>query len=660
MGYEEGNRLSHPVGDDSPYPEEDKLILNFLKTLRVAFKMATIYKLDHPAFKKTVDDLMNSLAALFRLFSPFTIGFSPNSLFIDGRFWEGEKTIVELARLFHFRKIKRLEIRRDIPASELLRFISRIAQPLQEFIRQGGAHALLRQEKFTHIGLELLDYSQLLRGEGEEIKDIWPYLLMEAVAEEDRDKLDQLAGSFEKMVGKFNSEDLIQNDELHKNFVRFFQHLKETAQEKYSRCAKDFLKSLMKARKIPADSKFENLKLLISDLTEQDLASTLWEEVINNDKFDSLSFSIFTRIIDRDRHNRISTSLRELFHSDDPKNRRPEVEKKIKTLLAGTSGQLLSDIYRQTLSSLLSEISFDQQVSFDHQALRRNYRYILLNLVARESQKEAVLLHLEGIIEEWKTITEEGDLEFLKNFLTVLEEKSGEAACEPAFEKARSSVAKFIEDSILEGASQPELESFLPRLRESIYSPSVYLNKVFSEKMVSSTLIKAYFAFFPAHLPDFLDQVRRQAANSGLLEKTVASLKSVDTPASLTILKKIFLVADPKVKIQALEAMGHLSEFEEGFLFPILNSKDRRLKGEALLLLMRYERTKHVAFAKLFNFPSPYGLRNKKLIGHIHLVEEKNLREARPFLEGLAQRRDFWNRRVRQEAARVLENWGEG
>jgi len=603
---------------------------------------------------------MASLDSLFPFFNPFVIGFTPHSLLIGERFWEGERTTTDLARLFHFRKIKRLEIRRGIPTHELLRFISRITRPIQEFIRQGGVQALLRQEKFAHISLELLDYSQLLRGEGEEIKDIWPYLLMEAVAEDDREKLDQLAGTFDKVVGRFNTEDLIQNEELHKNFIHFFSHLRETAKEKYSRCAKDFLKSVMKARKMPAESKFESLKLLVSDLNEEDMASTLWEEMISNDKFDSLSFSIFTKIIDRDRHERVSASLKELFHSDEPRNRRPEVEKKIKALLSGTSGQLLTDIYRQTLATLLSEITFDKQITFDHQQLRRNYRFIHLNLLVQDKEKEAGIQHLERILEEWKTITEEKDLEFLLSFLTALQDKAGDFADDPVYQKACSSLSRYIEDSILQGEGQSELEAFLPRLGQSIYEPGVYLKRIFIEKKVSSTLIKAYFTFFPDHLPDFLEHLKRKAADCPLMEKVVASLKWVDTLSSLSALKKIFLVADPKVKVQALKAMQNLSEFEEGFLFPILDSKDQRLKAEALVLLMRYERTKHVAFTKLLNLTSPYGLRNKKLIRHIHIVEEKDLRDACPFLQSLAQRKDFWNRRVRQEAARVLENWSEG
>jgi len=106
--------------------------------------------------------------------------------------------------------------------------------------------------------------------------------------------------------------------------------------------------------------------------------------------------------------------------------------------------------------------------------------------------------------------------------------------------------------------------------------------------------------------------------------------------------------------------MGGQAEIDERFLFAALDRKDEQIKAEALVLLAKRERSRHVALSKLLNLQSPYGLRNRTLIKHIRIVEAKDLRAARPFLKSLAQRKDVWNRRVRQEAFRVLEAWGEG
>ncbi len=651
-----------PAGaGEAPAPaDRDGLIQDFLRTLRVAFKLGAIYSLEHPAFKKTIDELMVKTEALFLYISPLSIGFTPHSLFIDNRFWEGDRTYWDLAQVFHYRKVKRLEIRPGIPHSEFLRFASKFMLPVKAFIQEGGALNILKKENLIHITLDVLDYSQLLVGEGEEIKDIWPYLLMEAVEEDDGQKLDQLAVSFEKVIGKFNTEDLIQNEELHKNFVKFFQYLKETSGEKHRTCARGLLRTVMTGRKTLAESKFENLKLLLSDLTEKDLASTLWEEIIGNEKFDSLSFSIFCKITDKERHKKVATSLHELFETDDPQNRKAEVETKIKVLLSGSSGQLHSEIYRQTLSALLTEISFDKKTTFDHQLLQRNYRFILINLLAREPAGEMAVTQLERIIEEWERVEQEQDFDFLECLFKVLEDRAADLAAEPSYQKLRKALVEFVESGILRGDGRPELDLFIDKLGESVHDQQDYLDRIFKDRTVTPTLLRAYFRFFASRRDEFDAAVKRKASDSDLLCRIADSLKLLDTPVSLATLEMIYPLGDTEVKAHALQAMQSLKEFNETFLFPVLGSKDPLIQAEALVLLMRNERTKHVAFAKLFKLQSPYGIRNKALIRHIRLVEEKDLRTAALYIEPLAQRKDFWNRKVRQEALRVLEKWREG
>ncbi len=635
----------------------DQLIKDFIKILKVTFKMAAIYQLEHPAFAKTVAEFMEKLEALFNFFNPLSIGFTPNSLFIDNRFWEGDRTFTGLAQLFHFRKIKKLEIRQGITLGELTRFAAKITLPLREFIKEGGAGNILRKEQIAHISVEELDYAQLLRGEGEEIKDIWPYLLLEAVEEEDPIKLEQMAESLERVAGKFNTEDLIQNEELQKSFVKFFRYLKKTSEEKHRLCAKHLLRSVLAGKKVPVETKFENLKLLISDMREEDMASTLWEEIIGNDKFDSLSFSVFTKIISKERHKKISTSLRDLFHTEEPRNRRPEVERKLRMLLSGTSGEMLTDIYRQTLSNLLSEISFEKPLTFDHRLLERNYRYVLLNLLTAESQAEELTRRLGRITEEWERITADRDLDYLKSLLEVLYEREARLADLAPFQKLKSLVGGYVETLILQGETDPRLDDFIDRLRERAFDWWVYMDKIFTEKTVTPTLLRAVFGFYPGHLSDFLARLKTKASDSRFLSQIAACLKAIDTPVSLAVLKIIYSLGDPSAKLQALKSMHHLSEIDEPFLFAVLGTKNADFKGEALELLARNERSKHVALAKLFHIQSPYGLRNKTLIRHIRMVESRDFRAAGSFLESLSKRKDFWNRRVRAESLRVLEKW---
>jgi hypothetical protein len=653
-----------PAGAGAPASvvptDKDELIRSMARALRVAFKMASMYNSEHPAFKSSVNELIAKLEALFAFISPLSIGFSPHALLIDNRFWEGERTYMDLAQLFHFRKIKRLEIRPGIPHAEFMRFASRIMLPVKSFIKEGGAQAIVKRENIIHISVDTLDYSILLQGEGEEIKDIWPYLLMEAVEESDDSKFDQLAGSFGKVVGKFNTEDLIQNEEMHKNFAKFFHYLKTTSEEKHRTCAKQLLKTIVSARKTPTESKFENLKLLIADLSEEDLASTLWEEIIGNDKFDSLSFSIFSRIIDKERHKKISTSLHALFHDDDPQNRRAETESKIRILLSGVSSQLHSEIYRQTLSNLLNEIHFDKKLALDHPLLQRNYRFLLLVLLAQEENKGTAVAELGRVAEEWERIVQEADFEFLLDFFDVLEDRAAVLSGEPAFEEARTSIAEHIEGCLLRGETRPELDLFVDKLGRSLHDWEAYRATLFKDRIVTSSLLRACFRFFPGEIVAFHAGIKKSASDGELLGRIADGLKLIDTPLALDTLKKVFEAGDVGAKVKALQAMQNLKEFDEAFLFPILAKKNDLVQAEALVPLLRSERTKHVAFTKLFGLASPYGIRNKALLRNLHIVERYGLREAAPYVKPLSERKDFWNRKVRQEAGRVLEKWREG
>jgi hypothetical protein len=640
--------------------DKDALFNDFLKCLKVMFKTASIYSMDHPAFHQAVTGLMDKLDSLFERLSPLSIRFSPNSVFMDGRFWENGTTCVELGQHFHLRKIKGLVLHHGLTLAELTRWAAGIARPLPQFIKEGGALKMAQQDRTAHIDLEVLDYSQLLRGEGEEIKDIWPYLLMEAVEEDDCEKLDLVAESFEKVIGKFNTEDLVQNEEVQKNFVKFFKYLRESSEEKHRSCARGLLKSILNSKQTTRESKFENLKLLVSDLSEEDLASTLWEEIIGNDRFDSLSFSIFSKLVSKERHLKISTSLRSLFQTEDPANRRADVEKKLKALLKGTSGPMISEVYSETLKSLLSEISFEKKMEFDRHGLEVNYRYLLLNLLAKEDRGGPAGPPLERIWEEWERIAQDMDLDYLTCLQAVLRDRHGELIAEPGYDKIRRQLSELVETWVLEGETSPDLDVLVEGLGESVFEPSVYLDAVFRARTVTLTILRAYLAFFRSGLADFLTRLEQCSSASDLLEQIAWELRSIDTPLALRILEDIYRVGDTGVKIRSLQAMQGLTECDEPFLFSVLDARDMRLKAEALVLLGRHPRTRHVALSKLLGLQSPYGTRNRQLIRNIRMVEGKKVHDAAAFLETLGRRKDFWNRKVRHEALRVLEKWREG
>jgi len=637
----------------------DEALLRFFQSLRLAFKNAVMYKVDHPAFIHCVEDLKGRVEDAFALISPLSVGFTPRSLFADGRFWEGEKTFRELGMLFHLRKIKSLEIRPGVTIDELMRFSTKVTLPLSDFVKLGGAGEILKKEKILHVSVEELDYKELLKGTGEEIKDIWPYLLQEAVDENDPEKIIEMAESFDRVADQLNTAELVVDENMNRNFSRFFSYLKENDSTKYRSCAKNLIKSFVTDKNVNLHSKLDNLKLLITDLREEDLASTLWEEIISDESFDSLSFSIFSKLLETDRHKQVSASLQQLFQTDNPLNRRPEVEEKVKALLSGTSGRFISEIYRRTLSSLLKDIHFDKKIVFDHEQLAVNYRYILLNVLARETDVGRMAAVTERLLRMWDEIVGCADFEFLSSLQEVLLSKRAAFPKDPALLNVNDALSECVERAVLDEGVSPTFDQLISGLSESRFGLDVYLQKIFSENRITPFILRAYYRFFKERMDALTSRLEEKRQDRSFLDRIIMASKTIDSLLSQTILEAVYGVGDESVRGEALKAMGCLSEIDKDFLFPILRSPRTSLKSEALVILTGRDATRKRALDLFLRFQSPYGILNKRLRAHIQIVESRELRQAAGHLERLSRRKAWWNRSVRREARRVLEKWNE-
>jgi len=639
--------------------DKEEASKDLISTLKISFKTASIYNIEHPALKKSVENLKNKIDILFNYLSPIKISFTSNSLLIGEKLWEKEKIYVEMAKLLHLRKIKSIEIIPGVTIEELMTLISKIHLPAKDILQEGGIENILKNERVSHIKVEEYDYYQLLKGEGEEIKDIWVYLLKNALEKGDDQKLIDVTNSFEKVIYNFEPEDISENKELHENFSRFFSHLKIHNEKKFLECAKNLVKSAITNKNISPEFKFDKLSTLVTDLKEEELASVLIEEIINDDKFDSLSFSTFSKLANKEKHERIASSLKKMIKENVSLHSNPKFIEKIGGLFSGTSTPLISEIYRKTLASFLKDISSEKKILFDHVLLQKNFRFMLLNLLEKEPDKIQSVFLLERIFKEKDTITNEKDFEYFKFFFEVLKQKNEHVSSEYIYLKINSFIATYIENAILQGDVSLYFDYFIEELDKSSSDVNTYLTKIFTENKVTIYILEAFFKFFPEYLFYFNINLEEKTSDIRFLEKMIESLKMIDSPISLIVLKNIYSLGSRSTKIKVLKAMQKLSEFDEKFLFPILKEKDYTLKGEVLLILIKSENMKKAALEKMFFIRSPFGIKNRILIEHIKIVEENKVRLARDYLLPLSKRKFFWNRKLREQAIEVLEKWND-
>lgn len=637
--------------------EKEETLKDFLNTLKISFKNASMYGADHPAFSNSIVRLKQRIEILFKFFIPITIGFTSSSVYMDGRFWEKGQLFLELAKIFHFRKLKSLEIHEGITADELIYFITKLSISPRDVIKSGGPNKILKEEELQHLVFEELDYSELLKGEGEEIKEIWLVILQEALETKDDRKILELADTFEKVIKAYELEEITESEDMIEALSEFFSYLENLEPEKFQDCAKEFVRTIMRHRKILADPETDKLKKITQNFKEKDLASTMWEEILTDENFDSLNFNIFSTLIKQDKQDGVSHFIANIFRKSEPLRSNPKITKKMEELLSDSSSPMISEIYRNTLATLLREISFKEELSFREDVLSMSYRFMLLNLVERETSTDEIMSLLKMIFEEWENISEQKDYECLKALYDILKTKKDELSKYSEYAKMNNKIANFIERTILQGELSFYFEFFINSIDKSTLDVNVYLDKIFTEGKVTPYTLKAFFKFYKEYLFYFNLNLDAYSSDSKLIDKLINSLGMIDSAISHVTLKNIFQSGDRGTKIKALQAMQNLSIYENKFLLPILKSKDFQLKSEVFVTLMGDESVRNTILQKLFSIPSPFGIRNKRLLENLSIVEKKGVKAAKLYLITLSEKKHFWNKKLRKRAKTILENW---
>lgn len=637
--------------------DKQEVIQAFVLSLKVAVRNASIYTLEHPAFAEGIADLRKKLDDVFEFIIPLSIGFTPHSLFIEDVFYERDKVYQELARLFHFRKIKSVSIDQSVNPQELQMFIARISEPAKDILKAGGPIAIMEQEGIESIFIEELDYREILKGEGEELKDIWVRLMQEALEEENKDQILELADNFAKVIKEFSPQEITENPEARETIKNFFSYLKDNEGDKFTECGKDFIKAAMRRKDKTPEETFQELRQMTSGILEEDLALTFWGELLTDETFEPMNVNIFSMFVENKKEGRVNYQISKMFRSNEILNENMEVMDKVKDLLQGPESELVSPIYRNTLHTLLKQMTWEQEQVFDYEQLYRNSRFILANLFENEIEPDGAIELLKSILDQWDRIIQEQDFEYLKVLYDDLEKRGHAVSHDQVYKTLRGRLTESVEDAILAGEVNLYLEYFISRFDHSAHEVNVYLDKIFTEGKITPYILKAYFKFHTEYLFYFNLNLDTYASDTNLIERIIDGLQLVDSRISFVTLKHIFTNKNPRIKRRALEAMQEITLYETSFLLPIMRGKDMALKAEALLILVKDEDSRKKALSRIFLIQTPFGTRNKRIIEHIQMVEGRDIRAAQPYLETLEKRRYFWNRGLREAAAGVLEKW---
>ena len=647
----------------APDKEKDKAIEEFLKSFKIALNNSQIYFKGHSLFNKSVEDLKVKLNILNPLLSSPKIGITPNSLLIDGKFWEKIKLYMDLAELFHRRKIKAIEIKPEATNDELAAFLTKASMPVKDIFKQGGLIKILKNEGVTNIHLDELDYSFILSGAGEEEKDLWTYLLYESIESKDAEKIKEFSDHFDKFLKEFNIKELLGDQDLKEKVLKFLIYIKDNDSGKFQKCMRETLKAIMQDARSSDAEKISNANALLKALKEDNFADNMWQEILTDDNFDPLSFKLFFKLINQEKHQEIAENLAEKVKKEASLRGNAHVIRKIKELFSipdNPDNPYISKIYHNTLSFLIQDISPSEGVALDRALLSRNYRFILLNLLVVSRDKERVTGIIEKITAQWDNITNGKDIEYLKClWQTVGDKKKSNSDFEHLFDELLKKISDYVERLILEDQDATGSEFFWEAINSTTFTLNDYIKKIFGGKKVAAGVLKLFFKFFPKDTALFYENLRSKRNDLAFLEVFIGCLKALDSKIALDALIYIYGFSNNLTKQEVLKAMPEMSVYDERFLISVATSGTRAFKIYALNILRRdAEKMRKLIDIALLK-PSPFGINNYIILRNMALVEEVELKEARSDLEILSRRKFFWHKNVRQKAQVILRKWND-
>ncbi len=635
---------------------KEEAIEEFLKCFRIALNFILLYSKDHKSFRRSVAELKEKAEELFARLDPVEINFTPDALSIDEVVYSKMSLHRELAALFHQRKIQSLKLERGITEEELALLLEKLSLAPKEIIKSGGlAEIFSGSRQNPHFKVIDLDYSQLLRGEGEEVKDIWLFMFHNALEKSDLKKISEFADNFESMIQKLKSRDLVEDDRLKADLRAFLDQLKKNEPEKLIQVSRSILKFIIKDKSVLMnDEKISQLKTFLKDLSGQDYSQILWNEVVSDSDFDVSSFELFSRFLSDDQHKKAADHLAISLSGREGRSAAAQVSRKIRELFSSPEGSPVSEVYRRAiLGSSQAHILKQRELVFDRKQIVNNYRYILLNLLLEERNSQRLEIIIEKLSQQWDKIIEEKNAQYLKCLEEVIRRKKDQKPVNLAFLELSRKFYVFIESFIWDEDAPEGFEDFFKNIETSSLGPEVYLANIFEKGKITSRILEAFLKFLPGKLSDFYTRLKDKTSDIDFLSKFVEVLRQTDSPIILSVLEEIYSFSNEIIKIEILRIMARTGQYNREFVFEVLKNSGNFMKKEVLTIFTeRADREK--ALEILFMLPNPWGKNNQILEENLGIVDELKYKPAGQYLEYLYRNTAFWNFRLKKRIKEVL------
>jgi hypothetical protein len=502
-----------------------------------------------------------------------------------------------------------------------------------------------------NITVEELDYSSLLRGEGQEQKDVWIYLLKRAVKEQNAVEINNIVENFDKVFEKIKITDISENENLRVSIGKFLKFLKTKTKENFNKCAKALVRAVSNSKEYTGNDKMRQLAFLADSLTLQDIADILCEEVASQDAFNIKSIELFSSLLDRAQNESVASALSGRLKKESGYN--TAVVKKTKELLASMEEASIKMIYQHALGSLLTDMGFEGSLSFDAEQMKKNYRTMLFNLFAEERAVSGLSQIAEKIYLEMDKTFYEKDVNFTRIFFELIAKKiNSGSGLRNVLEAIKSKADRKIENALL--LQIIDAGEMVGLISKTAFDKNFYLNKIFIEKDVNYNIFSLFFNFFSRNMDEFYREMKSNSSDINFLKKIIESLKTKDTKITCSVFEDIFYIASRFLKMEILRTMQDFSSCNENFIMSILSKEDLSIKRQAMAIVIKNDSLRKKAAVMLLSVPNRFGTKNKLVNENIDMIGEFRLVEARPDLENISKVKAFWKKSLKRSAVKAL------
>ncbi|MCF7886920.1 MAG: hypothetical protein K9L71_00710 [Candidatus Omnitrophica bacterium] len=630
---------------------DNDIYQNFVKKFKVALTNCSVYFPQHPIFSQSVNNFKKDINSIAQNEPCLLIKVKPKALIVNEKSLEERSSYKDLAAFFHRRKIKSIKIEKEITAEELSKFLVNISSSEKNILAKGGIKKILKENEVKNIEINELDYSQLIKGEGKEVKDIWNYILRPEDAQgNNKVTANKFVDKFRKTTEKYGIKEILEDRKMSKQLLDLFEKIED--KDNFKKVVGSLVKSILDDKRLEKITNKEQFKSLFSKIDSQDLANFLSRFLQSDKSFNPSSFRLFSTLISPDAHKVVAGSLNKEIKAGKSKF---DIDK-TRDLLGSLDDQNIIPIYQKNLSlDNLGGVS-NKESFFDYNHLHQNYRLLLLDLFFYETNGSRLSLILEKILLEIEEDFLE-NIEFVNKFAKIY------------IEKTTNTGPKELNSTIKKVWSQSEKNIFKTNdFRNFIFLTKVldattldiyfYLDKI-EEKKFNSLVLRLFFKFFPKQIDKLYEKIKSKRKDFDFLKKIITDLKLSNHFAALDLLKRLFDLVPILVKIEILDIIKNYSQCDQNFILPLVNSQSFHIRKKSVEIAIKFPQLHKQIAQKLLSLSNYFGFNSKIILENLEIINQNYISQARPFLDKLARMNFFWNRQIRKKAKQILEDHPE-